>query len=427
MKKLSKVLIIGINNPSKLDNGKSVVMNGVISFLKQRYGEKNVKSVFFSGESNEYKDVLVKPGFFTQSRNILLYSLLLRKKAIQEAVFYSRGNTKRINNVINDVNPDLIIIDTIRIAQFIPENNKAIVYLDDLFSIRYEKMLEIMSKHESVDLNSIGNFGKFIPNKVLNLMKIKAVEKFLLRIEKNLVFKSEVKTAEKFQTLLINENEVNVLSDRSMKVVGINEIRPFLNLEPTVLSRRNKHVVNEKRFIFLGSMNIAHNRVSIIHFLETQMQNIITKIPDVKIVLIGKHAPTEVRKIAEKHPRNIEIKGFVECLEDEFSKATAMIAPLIFGTGVKLKVIDALSQGLPVISTDYGVEGIKLTHGENCIVENNLDNYGELMLQMTDWKKNQIISQGSYDIFQKYYSAGSINKHYGTLFNVGEINANKKK
>ena len=58
----------------------------------------------------------------------------------------------------------------------------------------------------------------------------------------------------------------------------------------------------------------------------------------------------------------VKFLGYVEDLNDIFSKTTIALAPLFEGSGTRLKILDYLSAGIPTISTNLGVEGLKLSN-----------------------------------------------------------------
>ena len=110
----------------------------------------------------------------------------------------------------------------------------------------------------------------------------------------------------------------------------------------------------EPVFVFLGALNLPHNQFSIVHFIECQMDKIIKKMPGARLRIIGRDGSSELNKLAEKYRGSVVVEGFVEDLDAVFRESCAMVIPLLFGSGVKIKTLEAISRGLPVISTDFG-------------------------------------------------------------------------
>ncbi|MEH7306893.1 glycosyltransferase family 4 protein, partial [Neobacillus drentensis] len=166
--------------------------------------------------------------------------------------------------------------------------------------------------------------------------------------------------------------------------------------------------------------NIPHNDVSITQFIKTQIENIVMILPEFKLIIIGKNPSLELIELSKKYDRYIEIKGYVETLDDVFNGACGMIIPLMFGSGVKLKTLEAMAKGLPVIATDFGVEGIPVTKGVNCLVENNFDNYPDVLSKLCDVQLNEKISKEAIKFYNNYYAKDVVFRHYEDIFMIND-------
>ena len=132
--------------------------------------------------------------------------------------------------------------------------------------------------------------------------------------------------------------------------------------------------------------------------------------------MIGKGASEELVELAEKYAGAISLEGFVENLDTVFRESCAMIVPLLFGSGVKIKTLEALSRGLPVISTSFGVEGIPVTNNVNCVVENDIAKYPQLMLAATDISYNTAISRVAREFYFENYAQDRVFEEYDLCF-----------
>lgn len=113
--------------------------------------------------------------------------------------------------------------------------------------------------------------------------------------------------------------------------------------------------IGEKTFCLYGAWNRPENMESLIFFVN----KILPKLnQDIVIEIIGGGMTRREQKLLSKHV-NIRYLGFVTNPVLEISKNQALIAPLHLGAGVKVKVIDALSSGTPVIGTSVAFEGIE--------------------------------------------------------------------
>jgi len=73
------------------------------------------------------------------------------------------------------------------------------------------------------------------------------------------------------------------------------------------------------------------------------------------------------RKEAEKH-ENVRVLGFIDDLPAAFRRASLTIAPIRFGTGTRIKILESMAWGCPVVSTTKGCEGLEVVHQRDLLV-----------------------------------------------------------
>lgn len=111
----------------------------------------------------------------------------------------------------------------------------------------------------------------------------------------------------------------------------------------------------ENKFCFYGAWNRTENSIGLEWFLENVYPNLSL---DFQFVVIGGGMNERLKSKISAY-KNFKILGFVENPVMEIAKCQALVAPLFKGAGVKVKVIDALSSGTPVIGTEVTFEGIE--------------------------------------------------------------------
>ncbi|WP_406944926.1 glycosyltransferase [Halobacillus sp. SY10] len=419
-----KILIISTQFPYPKDNGKKVILSSIYEYFIEKHGENSIEYIVV-GDNDLKKSLnsnviyIDKPKVLNQLKNVFFNTLIFRNKSLQESFLFSNDIKKTLVNYIDEKDIDLVIYDTLRISQYFEDEAldvEEFVYMDDLFSIRYEKMLHNMKKFKDVDFNVLGNFSSHLPKFAKRISSIQSISKLLLKYEKGLLKKRELVTAEKITNkLLISELEVGVLKANS-KQENIRSIRPkVLNHKNNITKRDYKGVPT---FIFLGSLNIPHNNVSIVNFIKVNMKNLISENPNVKLKIIGKNPSNEVLKLTAEYPKNIELSGYVENLDKLFNESCAMIIPLLFGSGVKLKTLEAMSRALPVITTNFGAEGINLPMKGECIVENDISKFPVHMSNLTNISTNRKMSNLAHRFFYEYYSKEAVYRQYDNIFSM---------
>jgi hypothetical protein len=112
--------------------------------------------------------------------------------------------------------------------------------------------------------------------------------------------------------------------------------------------------------VFVGSDNIL-NVEGLIGFLEEHM----LWLAKYRIAVCGKvcqHAA--VTRIANRHP-NVSLLGFVEDMDQVYRRSKAAVSP-VFGTGLKIKIVDALAKGKPVFASQSSLAGLPPGY-EGCV------------------------------------------------------------
>lgn len=133
----------------------------------------------------------------------------------------------------------------------------------------------------------------------------------------------------------------------------------------------------EKLIVFFGAMNRKENDLSIRWFIKEVMP----LLPDYKLRIIGGGVKSSL-KLLERD--NIEITGFAKDPTKEWDKAVCMVVPLLYGAGIKIKVLEAFSGGLPVVTNDIGIEGIEAKNGRDYMHCNTSAEYAEAIRKLHD-------------------------------------------
>lgn len=421
---MPRTLLITTVSPYPKNVGKRVVLGGLCDWFiaHRRPGDFLVVSfdTLHDALPGAGAAPLSRPAAWRKLWNLLWFTWVLRSKSMQEALFWSPAARRQIDRVIADFEPAVVIYDTLRSGQYhrhLPaaQSCRAVLYLDDLFSVRYERMLAALARFPGLTIDALGNFVENIPRGLLRLYRsAPGLQRWLLQRERRLVARSEDRVPRSFDlALLINEHEVGRLSRRAA-LANVAALRPFLPAPPVTTARR---WTGTPTFVFLGALNLPHNGVSLELFLETRFERLVAAVPHLRLLVIGGQPSPQLRELAARWSGHVELAGFVEDLDAQLAGCAGMLAPLLFGSGVKIKVIDALRLGVPVVATDVGAEGIA-TQGRGLIVENDLDAFGHQCRRLLDPAVNAAESAASLALFESHYSSHAVGANYRRLFSL---------
>jgi GT2 family glycosyltransferase/glycosyltransferase involved in cell wall biosynthesis len=143
-----------------------------------------------------------------------------------------------------------------------------------------------------------------------------------------------------------------------------------------------------KGVVFVGSYNHPPNVDAALLLANEIMPRIWRALPDLTVTLVGANPPVALTALAS--PR-ITVRGWVEDITPVLDGARALVAPIRYGAGLKGKITQALAEGLPVVTTPIGAEGIDATDGVEMLIGGDPDELAartvELMRDDVLWRR----------------------------------------
>jgi len=116
--------------------------------------------------------------------------------------------------------------------------------------------------------------------------------------------------------------------------------------------------------LFLGSFRHPPNVEALEWFVGRVLPAILQKSPKAKLVVVGSEPPP--RHSLPDLPDNIELRGFVEDVREPLGRYAVFVCPIRSGSGMRVKLLEAFSAGIPVVSTRIGAEGLSTEDGAIC-------------------------------------------------------------
>jgi polysaccharide biosynthesis protein PslH len=159
---------------------------------------------------------------------------------------------------------------------------------------------------------------------------------------------------------------------------------------------------NNNDFFFIGAMNWKPNLEAVEVLLQTIIPRLLDKDPNIKFHIAGSYMPDWMMDLSSE---SIIIHGRAENVKDFMTEHGIMLAPMLSGSGVRIKILEAMAYGIPVISTSKGLMGITYQQEKNAICEDNWDGFIQqaikLRLSQEDRKK---IGKSAAEFVQEEYN-----------------------
>ena len=176
--------------------------------------------------------------------------------------------------------------------------------------------------------------------------------------------------------LVVSAEDENVLSER---VPGV-KTRVVANGVDTEYFTPRADPGGEM-LLFCGGMDWYPNSEAMAYFFDQIWARLTRLLPEVRLIVVGRNPPKWlIQRGASDH--RVCVTGFVEDVRPYFSKATAYVCPIRTGGGTRLKILDALAMGMPIVSTTFACSGIAAQDGRHVLLADNPEHFVNQVLRV---------------------------------------------
>lgn len=273
--------------------------------------------------------------------------------------------------------------------------NKKIKIIYDAHNVEAELIFQVFSKNSSFFLKHF--FWIFVTS----------IEKLSICVVDKVICVSKTDKLSFIQRYNLQFNKVTVIpSGTRIRPLNIKDINKN-NLKKSFKIQENEVVV-----LFHGTYKYPPNKEAIDLIIHYIAPIIGTKFKNAVFLLAGNGVP-----IFEKD--NIKSVGFIDNLESLLYVSDIAIVPILRGGGTRLKILDYMSVGLPIVSTKKGIEGIEITEGKDAILCDDVDEkfVESLLCLLNNGEIRASIGVNSYNLAKEKYSWEEIGKKLCSIYN----------
>ena len=174
-----------------------------------------------------------------------------------------------------------------------------------------------------------------------------------------------------------------------------------------------------KNCCFIGSLDWMPNQEALQWLLSELWPAIQSAFPDQHLWVAGRNMPEHFRQY---HQGNVHILGEIDDATQFLAEKGSLLVPLVSGSGIRIKILEALSHGKAVVSSDIGVEGIDLTHGLHYLSANTTEQWVEAIARLrSEPNLAQRLGQEGRRHMKEYYDNDSISKHLVAYLNTFHV------
>ncbi|MDX2269732.1 MAG: glycosyltransferase [Bryobacter sp.] len=131
---------------------------------------------------------------------------------------------------------------------------------------------------------------------------------------------------------------------------------------------------------FSGNFAYAPNRAGLAWFVKNVYPKLFLTLPNVRLRVIGREVETV--RAPFSHLERVDWVGPVENAVEEIAKSKTAIAPLFFGSGTRLKILEAWAARAAVVSTSLGAQGLGANHGEHLLLADTPADFCQALIEL---------------------------------------------
>ena len=277
-----------------------------------------------------------------------LFHGFLNSLPFQVNYFYNQKNKIKIEKLLVRFNPDILFCQLIRMSEYVKDTEKPKVldymdafstgiqrrmhqqpfYLKGVFSMEYKRLLDYESKiHKYFDASLI----------------ISNADKELIPFE--------------------DEQQIETIRN------GVN----FDYFKP------RPEIQKEFDLAFTGNMSYPPNVSAVLYLHQEILPLIKKKFPEIKVLIAGANP---ISKIRELHTPNFVVTGWVENINEYYAKSRIFIAPMLIGTGLQNKLLEAMAMQLPCITSALVNLSLGAKENKDILIAETAADYAKYVIKL---------------------------------------------
>ncbi|MBV9229641.1 MAG: glycosyltransferase [Chloroflexi bacterium] len=237
---------------------------------------------------------------------------------------------------------EVLHVDQLNMMRFVPEDWSGIVVLDE-----HNALWQVVERWRK------GTHNPF--------------KRWFLTREARLIREIEAQACQRAQVVLaVSEQDKRVLREIAGDAVPIEVVPITVDVESldAIRARRNP---GPHRLLSIGTMFWPSNSEGIIWWLSEGYARLHELCPEAIYDIVGARPPSSLQRLAA-HYTGVRLHGYVADVSPFWISATALAVPLLSGGGVRVKIMEAMALGVPVISTTIGCEGLDVEDNVHLLI-----------------------------------------------------------
>ena len=135
-----------------------------------------------------------------------------------------------------------------------------------------------------------------------------------------------------------------------------------------------------QNIVTMGTLYYPPNADGVRWFMREVFPRVQAQVPAARMTIIGPRPPRDLARLA--HGDKIQVTGYVPDLAPYLAQAALMVVPVRAGSGMRVRILEALARGVPVVTTTMGAEGIEVRDGEHLLLADTPDAFAAAVTRL---------------------------------------------
>jgi glycosyltransferase involved in cell wall biosynthesis len=161
--------------------------------------------------------------------------------------------------------------------------------------------------------------------------------------------------------------------------------------------------------LFVGGLHWPPNADAVGYFIDDILPIVRRRLPDAHLTVVGRTDERVQHRLCTVS--GVTFAGHVPDIEPFFRRSRAMVVPLRSGSGMRVKILDALARGMPTVTTSVGCEGIEATAGHHLLIADTAAAFAaDVVRLLTDDELAMSLSRSSRELVQRKYDESVVGR-----------------
>lgn len=165
-----------------------------------------------------------------------------------------------------------------------------------------------------------------------------------------------------------------------------------------------------RSLLYLGSMDWKPNEDAVIWFIEKVYEKLLIQFPDLKFYIVGKNPSARLKAMANE---NIIITGRVDDVRPYIKETSISVIPIRVGGGMRVKILELMASGKPIVTSTIGAEGICYTRNKDIMIADTENEFISVLSELlNNPERLKKIGENARITVVNHYSWNSIISQY---------------